>query len=44
MGRTPTSMGGRQQLGNKSGEIWDNFAVEFEYPNALRWLWRDYAK
>jgi myo-inositol 2-dehydrogenase / D-chiro-inositol 1-dehydrogenase len=29
-------MGARQQLGNKSGEIWDNFAVEFEYPNGVR--------
>lgn len=25
--------GARQQLGNKSGEIWDHFAVEYEYPN-----------
>src|ERR1041385_8971764 len=29
-------MGARQQLGDKSGEIWDNFAVEFEYPNGVR--------
>lgn len=29
-------MGARQQLGNKSGEIWDNFAVEFEYANGVR--------
>ncbi len=29
-------MGARQQLGEKSGEIWDNFAVEFEYPNGVR--------
>ena len=29
-------MGARQQLGSKSGEIWDNFAVEFEYPNGVR--------
>lgn len=29
-------MGGRQQLGNKPGEIWDNFAVEFEYENGVR--------
>jgi predicted dehydrogenase len=28
-------MGARQQLGNKSGEIWDNFAVEFEYANGV---------
>jgi myo-inositol 2-dehydrogenase / D-chiro-inositol 1-dehydrogenase len=27
--------GARQQLGNKSGEIWDNFAVEFEYANGV---------
>ena len=25
--------GARQQLGDKSGEIWDNFAIEYEYPN-----------
>ena len=29
-------MGSRQQLGNKPGEIWDNFAVEFEYANGVR--------
>jgi predicted dehydrogenase len=29
-------MGARQQLGDKSGEIWDNFAVEFEYANGVR--------
>jgi predicted dehydrogenase len=29
-------MGARQQLSDKSGEIWDNFAVEFEYPNGVR--------
>jgi predicted dehydrogenase len=29
-------MGARQQLGQKSGEIWDNFGVEYEYPNGIR--------
>jgi predicted dehydrogenase len=29
-------MGARQQLGDKSGEIWDNFAVEYEYPSGVR--------
>ncbi|MCX7871714.1 MAG: Gfo/Idh/MocA family oxidoreductase [Verrucomicrobiae bacterium] len=29
-------MGARQQLGNKSGEIWDNFAIEYEYKNGVR--------
>lgn len=29
-------MGGRQQLGGKSGEIWDNFAIQFEYANGVR--------
>jgi len=29
-------MGARQQLGSQSGEIWDNFAVEYEYPNGVR--------
>ncbi len=29
-------MGARQQLGNKPGEIWDNFAIEFEYANGVR--------
>lgn len=28
-------MGARQQLGDKSGEIWDNFAIEFEYANGV---------
>jgi predicted dehydrogenase len=28
--------GSRQQLGDKSGEIWDNFDVEFEYKNGVR--------
>ncbi len=28
--------GSRQQLGDKSGEIWDNFDVEFEYANGVR--------
>lgn len=28
-------MGARQQLKDKSGEIWDNFAMEFEYPNGV---------
>jgi predicted dehydrogenase len=28
--------GARQQLGNKSGEIWDNFAIEYEYGNGVR--------
>ena len=27
--------GSRQQLGDKSGEIWDNFDVEFEYANGV---------
>lgn len=39
MNATPVKawgMGGRQQLGNKPGEIWDNFAVEFEYANGVR--------
>ncbi len=30
------AMGGRQALGNKSGHIWDHFAVEFEYKNGVR--------
>ncbi len=37
-GATPVKawgMGGRQQLGEKPGEIWDNFAVEFEYANGV---------
>lgn len=29
-------MGARQQLGDKPGEIWDNFAVEYEYKNGVR--------
>ncbi len=29
-------MGARQQLEGKSGEIWDNFACEFEYTNGVR--------
>jgi predicted dehydrogenase len=29
-------MGARQQLGDKSGEIWDEFGVEFEYPGGVR--------
>jgi myo-inositol 2-dehydrogenase / D-chiro-inositol 1-dehydrogenase len=29
-------MGSRQQLGDKPGEIWDNFSVEFEYENGVR--------
>lgn len=29
-------MGARQALGGKSGEIWDNFAVEFEYEGGVR--------
>ena len=29
-------MGARQQLDGKSGEIWDNFAVEYEYPGGVR--------
>ena len=28
--------GSRQQLGNKSGEIWDNFDIEYEYANGVR--------
>jgi len=28
--------GARQQLGDKSGEIWDNFAIEYEYNNGVR--------
>jgi predicted dehydrogenase len=27
--------GSRQQLDGKSGEIWDNFDVEYEYPNGV---------
>ena len=29
-------MGARQQLDGQSGEIWDNFAVEYEYANGTR--------
>lgn len=29
-------MGARQQLGDKAGEIWDNFAIEYEYASGLR--------
>ena len=29
-------MGARQQLEGKSGEIWDNFSVEFQYANGVR--------
>ena len=29
-------MGGRQQLWDKPGEIWDNFAIEFEYADGVR--------
>jgi myo-inositol 2-dehydrogenase/D-chiro-inositol 1-dehydrogenase len=29
-------MGARQQLGEQAGEIWDNFAAEFEYANGVR--------
>lgn len=28
--------GARQQLGDKSGEIWDNFAVEYDYENGVK--------
>lgn len=28
--------GSRQQLGDKSGEIWDNFDVEFDYANGVK--------
>jgi predicted dehydrogenase len=28
--------GSRQQLGDKSGEIWDNFAIEYEYKSGVR--------
>jgi predicted dehydrogenase len=29
-------MGARQQLEGKSGEIWDNFAIEYQYNNGVR--------
>jgi predicted dehydrogenase len=38
MGANPVKawgMGARQQLGNKSGEIWDNFAVQFDYAGGV---------
>lgn len=28
--------GARQQLGNKSGEIWDHFAIEYDYENGVK--------
>jgi myo-inositol 2-dehydrogenase/D-chiro-inositol 1-dehydrogenase len=28
--------GSRQQLADKAGEIWDNFAIEYEYENGVR--------
>jgi predicted dehydrogenase len=28
-------LGARQQLAGQSGEIWDNFAIEYEYPNGI---------
>jgi len=28
--------GSRQQLGDRSGEIWDNFDIEYEYANGVR--------
>ena len=28
--------GSRQQLGSQSGEIWDNFDVEYDYPNGAK--------
>lgn len=39
MGSHPKScwgMGARQALGDKSGEIWDNFAIEYEYEGGVR--------
>jgi predicted dehydrogenase len=39
VGAHPTKcwgMGARQQLNGKSGEIWDNFAIEYEYPTGAR--------
>jgi len=39
MGEHPVKawgMGARQQLGDKPGEIWDNFAIEFQYKNGVR--------
>ncbi|MBM3878916.1 MAG: Gfo/Idh/MocA family oxidoreductase [Verrucomicrobia bacterium] len=29
-------LGARQQLGDQSGEIWDNFAIEYEYASGVR--------
>jgi predicted dehydrogenase len=29
-------LGARQMLGDQPGEIWDNFAIEFEYENGVR--------
>ena len=29
-------MGARQQLGDKAGEIWDNFGIEFQYATGIR--------
>jgi len=29
-------MGARQQLGNKSGEIWDEFGIEYQYRSGVR--------
>ncbi len=29
-------MGARQQLGDQTGEIWDNFGIEYEYANGVR--------
>ncbi len=29
-------MGARQQLGDKPSEIWDNFAIEYQYANGVR--------
>ena len=34
--RAVSGVGGRHALGNKSGHIFDHFAVEFEYPNGAR--------
>ncbi len=39
MGEHPVKcwgMGARQQLDDQPGEIWDNFAVEFQYANGVR--------
>ena len=29
-------MGARQQLGDKAGEIWDNFGIEYQYASGVR--------